>query len=220
MKTISLAIMSAALAAATVTTPASATIVISVNNQLEASNSNNTIASFSNGGGPAINGFGGISIAALGVNNFGGSGELLGINTLISGSAGATTLKILVTETDLTTSPALPSLLSTLSGNLNNISVTRSIWENLSNTEFAETISLGSVNSGGYVQTFAPAPNGAFSLTEEIDITASGPGPNLFSGDTVSAVPETSTWAMMILGFMGIGFLAYRQKSRPAFRLA
>jgi len=30
-----------------------------------------------------------------------------------------------------------------------------------------------------------------------------------------SAVPEPSTWAMMILGFAGIGFLAYRRKSKP-----
>jgi hypothetical protein len=29
----------------------------------------------------------------------------------------------------------------------------------------------------------------------------------------VSAVPEPSTWAMMILGFMGVGFMAYRRKS-------
>jgi hypothetical protein len=33
-----------------------------------------------------------------------------------------------------------------------------------------------------------------------------------FSG----AVPEPSTWAMMILGFAGIGFMAYRRKSNPA----
>lgn len=32
----------------------------------------------------------------------------------------------------------------------------------------------------------------------------------------VGAVPEPSTWAMMMLGFAGIGFLAYRQKSRLA----
>jgi hypothetical protein len=32
----------------------------------------------------------------------------------------------------------------------------------------------------------------------------------------VSAVPEPSTWAMMILGFAGIGFLAYRRKSKAA----
>jgi hypothetical protein len=34
------------------------------------------------------------------------------------------------------------------------------------------------------------------------------------------AVPEPSTWAMMILGFCGIGFMAYRRKSAPTFRLA
>jgi hypothetical protein len=35
-----------------------------------------------------------------------------------------------------------------------------------------------------------------------------------------SSVPEPSTWAMMILGFLGIGFAAYRRKSRSTFRLA
>jgi hypothetical protein len=29
-------------------------------------------------------------------------------------------------------------------------------------------------------------------------------------------VPEPSTWAMMILGFAGIGFVTYRRKSKPA----
>jgi predicted small secreted protein len=37
---------------------------------------------------------------------------------------------------------------------------------------------------------------------------------------TVSAVPEPSTWAMMILGFAGVGFMAYRQKSKPALMVA
>jgi choice-of-anchor C domain-containing protein len=37
----------------------------------------------------------------------------------------------------------------------------------------------------------------------------------------VSPVPETSTWAMMILGFLGVGFMAYRRKSPAAsLRLA
>ena len=34
--------------------------------------------------------------------------------------------------------------------------------------------------------------------------------------DISAAVPEPSTWAMMILGFAGIGFMAYRRKSKPA----
>jgi PEP-CTERM motif len=32
------------------------------------------------------------------------------------------------------------------------------------------------------------------------------------------AVPEPSTWAMLILGFAGIGFMAYRRKNKIAFR--
>jgi hypothetical protein len=36
----------------------------------------------------------------------------------------------------------------------------------------------------------------------------------------VAAVPEPSTWAMMILGFLGIGFLSYRRKSGANLRLA
>ena len=33
-----------------------------------------------------------------------------------------------------------------------------------------------------------------------------------------SAVPEPSTWAMMILGFLGVGFVSYRRSTKPAFR--
>jgi hypothetical protein len=36
----------------------------------------------------------------------------------------------------------------------------------------------------------------------------------------VAAVPEPSTWAMMILGFVGVGFMAYRRKSKPALLAA
>jgi hypothetical protein len=34
------------------------------------------------------------------------------------------------------------------------------------------------------------------------------------------AVPEASTWAMMLLGFFGVGFLAYRRKNQGQIRLA
>jgi hypothetical protein len=37
---------------------------------------------------------------------------------------------------------------------------------------------------------------------------------------TISAVPESSTWAMMILGFAGVGFMAYRRSNNSAFRVA
>ena len=32
----------------------------------------------------------------------------------------------------------------------------------------------------------------------------------------ISAVPEPSTWAMMLVGFAGLGFLGYRQRQKLA----
>ena len=39
---------------------------------------------------------------------------------------------------------------------------------------------------------------------------------DLVVGFNVSAVPEPTTWAMMLLGFAGIGLLAYRRRSKLA----
>jgi hypothetical protein len=43
---------------------------------------------------------------------------------------------------------------------------------------------------------------------------------NSFEITNISAVPEPATWAMMILGFLGVGFLAYRRKPSARLRLA
>jgi hypothetical protein len=51
--------------------------------------------------------------------------------------------------------------------------------------------------------------NDSFQSVKQIDF-----------GFAVAAIPEASTWAMMILGFMGVGFMAYRRKSQNHFRLA
>jgi hypothetical protein len=48
-----------------------------------------------------------------------------------------------------------------------------------------------------------------FSLEESVTL-------NTF----VAGVPEPSTWAMMLLGFAGLGFMAYRRKSKPALMVA
>ncbi|MDN3275906.1 PEP-CTERM sorting domain-containing protein [Frankia sp. RB7] len=47
-------------------------------------------------------------------------------------------------------------------------------------------------------------------------LAADGEGVRLFVDGTVSAVPESSTWAMMLLGFFGVGFLAYRRRNQVA----
>jgi hypothetical protein len=38
--------------------------------------------------------------------------------------------------------------------------------------------------------------------------------------EVTAAVPEPSTWAMMLLGFAGIGFMAYRRTLKPALMSA
>lgn len=39
---------------------------------------------------------------------------------------------------------------------------------------------------------------------------------NSFEITNISAVPEPATWAMMILGFLGVGLLSYRRSSRSS----
>jgi hypothetical protein len=41
-------------------------------------------------------------------------------------------------------------------------------------------------------------------------------GATAFIGSFASAVPETSTWAMMILGFVGLGAMTYRRRKQVA----
>lgn len=41
-----------------------------------------------------------------------------------------------------------------------------------------------------------------------------------FDNVSVTAVPEPATWAMMILGFVGIGVVGYRRKAKPSRCLA
>jgi hypothetical protein len=99
----------------------------------------------------------------------------------------------------------------------------------------------GVPNSGGadfifddlYPQTLTSAAilfSTGFGSTETVYEIEVGPNPgynlryftpqqNLvydYGTFAVAAVPEPSTWAMMILGFAGIAFLTYRRKSKPA----
>jgi hypothetical protein len=61
-----------------------------------------------------------------------------------------------------------------------------------------------------HAQDVGPDPVGVY--TGDVFATITG------SAD-VGAVPEPSTWAMMLLGFAGVGFMAYRRKSKPSFRM-
>jgi hypothetical protein len=60
-------------------------------------------------------------------------------------------------------------------------------------------------------------PNRGFVLPS-LDLSIQG---DFATFSVASAVPEPSTWAMMILGFVGLGFMAYQRKqSGPKLRLA
>ena len=55
------------------------------------------------------------------------------------------------------------------------------------------------------------------------DILCGQTGCTGLTGDVdvhVGNVPEPSTWAMLMLGFVGVGFMAYRRKNTSAFRFA
>ena len=65
---------------------------------------------------------------------------------------------------------------------------------------------------------FNVAMNGFIDPTLTSDATA---GTLLFSpGVGQAPVPEPSTWAMMLVGFVGLGFAAFRRLARARFVVA
>ena len=61
--------------------------------------------------------------------------------------------------------------------------------------------------------------NGTFLLQSTVD-SVGFPENGTAITFSVTAVPEPRTWAMMILGFAGVGFMAYRRRNRATFRVA
>jgi PEP-CTERM motif len=82
----------------------------------------------------------------------------------------------------------------------------------------------GDATVNGWISTFFnnAVASGNTSPAEELYSTSSPLHQSFVDGQPslTTGVPEPSTWAMMILGFCGVGFLAYRRKSKPSFRLA
>lgn len=80
--------------------------------------------------------------------------------------------------------------------------------------------------------TFLDDPNAAtsgLSITEITGVNDSGEIAGFYVDAATglergfvatAAVPEPTTWAMMLLGFAGVGFMAYRRKSKPALMAA
>lgn len=95
------------------------------------------------------------------------------------------------------------------------------------------------VGVGGVTKDFTYTLNGNTHtnmkyVLEQVDFTTAGgvlplsfmsqdgssPYGPVIGSLTISAIPETSTWAMMLLGFLGVGFLSYRRTGNRSFRIA
>jgi hypothetical protein len=79
---------------------------------------------------------------------------------------------------------------------------------------------VGKIGSGAYflVGTHFSGPANATGELQFYYWDSNNGDNTEFVSATISGVPEPSTWAMMILGFAGIGFLAYRRRTQ-AFAL-
>ena len=111
-------------------------------------------------------------------------------------------------------------------GNVFNLNVSFSLPTSGAQTDVASltgVVSGNSITSSSFFIDFnnTPITFQGFTLTvNDVTIPAARGTTVQITGTITPAVPEPSTWAMMILGFMGVGFMAYRRKNTQSFRLA
>jgi hypothetical protein len=113
-----------------------------------------------------------------------------------------------------------------------NITATQII---ITDVRTAESASLASGSPFKITLTDTSFPDGITQLSNSFDSSAFTLSGSTFTFNSfgtskpatytavfgfAAAVPEPSTWAMLLLGFAGIGFMAYRQKSKPALMVA
>jgi hypothetical protein len=83
--------------------------------------------------------------------------------------------------------------------------------------DYSNSLTLNSSASlTTYTYSFTTTTTGQLVFTETGPSDQQG---NILDNVVLTAVPEASTWAMMILGFFGVGFMAYRRKSQGSLRL-
>jgi hypothetical protein len=73
-----------------------------------------------------------------------------------------------------------------------------------STLNFSTLVGIGVQN----LEILVTRPNTSFLVGQYID--------NISATETVAAVPEPSTWAMIILGFAGVGYMTYRRRNQAA----
>jgi PEP-CTERM motif len=79
------------------------------------------------------------------------------------------------------------------------------------------------INFGFLFPGYSPNQGDIFSVTLDLTGVPGIPGGDLSVEEFVqigSGVPEPSTWAMMVLGFAGVSFVAYRRRNKTNFGFA
>jgi hypothetical protein len=97
-------------------------------------------------------------------------------------------------------------------------------FTNIQFTQFdGSTITSGPLDNGEFNMVITPTAGQTFDTISFFHFQANNPNGSVVrdisfevAGGISGAVPEASTWAMMILGFAGIGFMAHRRKLKPA----
>jgi hypothetical protein len=143
------------------------------------------------------------------------------------------TTSVWVTETDLNPGPT-PQKLSMVSAFTQNVlpegaTVTETTYFDASDTAYGTGTRLATetfTSLGSKTFTTLVNATNPYSITEEYDVTYSNPEPptalstiTLTTTDgpiPVAPIPEPSTWAMMLLGFAGLGYAGYRQTKRAS----
>jgi len=170
-------------------------------------------------------------LAGFGITLTESSGTSVGIadvsNVYGGGVIGATTGNNVLMQSG-TTSPASYTLsfaTALLSFQFDTVSnITSNLLPAWSATAFdasnvtLSTVGNSSLSVGGDAQTYLLNGPGIESVTFYGNAEGSAGFTNQPIDTLVltTAVPEPSTWAMLLLGFAGIGFMAYRRKSKPA----
>ena len=93
---------------------------------------------------------------------------------------------------------------------------------NGSTVQFTESAPYFLLKMGGGVDVafFYNSSNSVLNLTYTQASGRDGGRGLSHTADFAAPVPEASTWAMMILGFLGVGAMAYRRKSGVSLRIA
>jgi len=79
----------------------------------------------------------------------------------------------------------------------------------------AEATSISTTSASAFIDPYAFVDLSTPDAFLYSILTSPGIG-----NDPVTPVPEPSTWAMLILGFAGVGYLAYRRNNRTEFSAA